>query len=265
MRLRFAYTMTILFDAPVTRHSFSLKALPCDTLRQKVAESGVSVEPRVPIMYTRDAGGNIVFGGNANDEHSRFSVTTEGIVETLGDGISFVPETDAVEGDAMMYRQPTRKTAPGITVRRLAGETLSYDEGIARAEAAMHLVHESLQYEKGVTGPGTTAEDALALGKGVCQDYAHALVSVLRTAGIPARYVVGYTIGEGESHAWTEALVDGRWYGLDPTADKPVGGRHIKVSHGRDFDDCRINRGVYYGALTSEQNVAVTVTEDVVP
>lgn len=125
----------------------------------------------------------------------------------------------------------------------------------------MNAVYESMQYTKGVTSISTTAEEALSLGQGVCQDYAHILLSLCREEKIPARYVVGLLLGEGESHAWIEAFDGERWRGFDPTNNRLAEEDHIKISHGRDYRDCSINRGVFTGRATQRQTVLVRVTE----
>jgi len=105
-------------------------------------------------------------------------------------------------------------------------------------------VFRQLVYEKCVTNSETDAGEALSRGKGVCQDFAHILIGLLRGLGVPARYVTGYIEGEGDSHAWVEAFHEGRWYGLDPTHNTFVREGYIKVAHGRDAKDMRMNSGV---------------------
>ncbi|MGN0398228.1 MAG: transglutaminase family protein [Candidatus Fimimorpha sp.] len=96
----------------------------------------------------------------------------------------------------------------------------------------MEKVYQTLSYVKGATTVETSAEQALQLGQGVCQDYAHIMISLCRMAGIPSRYVVGMLIGEGLSHAWVEIESNGYWYGLDLTNFLVVNDQHIKISMG---------------------------------
>lgn len=260
MELRFDYRMSIDFDGMASRHAFALRFVPMGTLRQRMKSCKWAVDPSVPLSSSVDSEGNTVLSGTVQQPHSRFSACVSGEVHTsCMDGDSPIPEHPADATDAMMYRHFTPKTVPGPAIGSIADGLSGHS--IETALEVMHAVHDSIRYVKGSTSPQTAAEEAVSAGEGVCQDYAQAMVSVCILAGLPARYVVGYTIGEGESHAWTEVLVDGMWYGFDPTADRPVGPLHIKVSHGRDFDDCRINRGVFVGAAISGQTVSVTVTE----
>jgi transglutaminase-like putative cysteine protease len=119
----------------------------------------------------------------------------------------------------------------------------------------------------------SSIEDALSIGAGVCQDFAHLLLGVVRMRGLPARYVSGYlvpistataegrqeeVIGGQASHAWAEVLFpDEGWIGFDPTLGKPVGLRHVRVANGRDYGDVAPVRGVYKGS--AGQRLAVDV------
>jgi transglutaminase-like putative cysteine protease len=143
------------------------------------------------------------------------------------------------------------------------------------AETASHQVHARFRYEKGATQVKSTVVDALTAGAGVCQDFAHLLIALLRTRGIPARYVSGYlvprrtaepgasveeVIGGQASHAWAEVYVHALgWVPLDPTLDKPVGIQHIRLAYGRDYGDVAPVRGVYKGHAGQRLSVDVRV------
>jgi transglutaminase-like putative cysteine protease len=114
-------------------------------------------------------------------------------------------------------------------------------------------------------------EEALRTRQGVCQDFAHIMIALLRRLHIPSRYVSGYMFHrdeekkdrslEGASHAWVEALVPGLgWVAFDPTNNLVGGDRHIRVAIGRDYADVPPTRGVYKGEAQSELRVAVTVS-----
>ena len=130
------------------------------------------------------------------------------------------------------------------------------------AERLLHQIYQDMEYVQGVTDIHTTAEQALSGKKGVCQDYAHIMISLCRMADIPSRYVVGIMQGEGYSHAWAEVCIDGKWYGMDPTNDRIVDDTYVKLSHGRDYQDCIVNRGVFRGLGTQTQSVSVIVTDE---
>jgi transglutaminase-like putative cysteine protease len=124
-------------------------------------------------------------------------------------------------------------------------------------------------YTTGSTNVSTTASEAWAAGSGVCQDFTHAMLSLLRSCGIPARYVSGYLHTEeealaetvrGESHAWVEVW-NGGWEGLDPTNDRTVGSAHVLVARGRDYADVPPLKGIYAGGASQGLGVDVDITQ----
>lgn len=137
------------------------------------------------------------------------------------------------------------------------------------ARSICHYVGEAMAYTRGVTGVNSTAREAWESRMGVCQDIAQVCIGILRSVGIPARYVSGYLlpkadapIGEelvGESHAWIEWYA-GNWRGFDPTSLNDIGDRHVYVGHGRDYGDVAPLKGVYAGMSRSESTVKVTLT-----
>ena len=136
-------------------------------------------------------------------------------------------------------------------------------------QVAVGLVRDRIAYTPGVTTVYTTAREAWAEGHGVCQDFTHATLALLRAAGIPARYVSGYLHsleeqpGEtvaGESHAWVEYW-DGDWHAVDPTNDREVGAAHVVVAHGRDYADVPPLKGIYAGGASEALGVVVEITQ----
>lgn len=257
--MRFQYQLTLSFDGEVSRHAFTLRCVPVDTMRQRILSEGVSVMPDTPLSRSTDSFGNVLVEGTVPDAHGMFAVSVSGTAELTG-GEDPVPECPASANDGLIYRQQSGKTIPGPAIADFLASAPRCDcDPLSQAVGLMHRLHSSFVYRKGATDSSTTAEQALSGGEGVCQDYAHILISLLRCRGVPSRYVVGLTTGEGESHAWVEVLHDGMWYGLDPTADRAVGDGYVKISHGRDYDDCRINRGVFYGGGVSMQQAHALV------
>ena len=136
------------------------------------------------------------------------------------------------------------------------------------AEAASDYVRNEVFYVPGATTVSATAQEAWDRRKGVCQDITHVTIGLLRSMGIPARYVSGYLypeqeplIGdmvEGESHAWVEYF-SGSWTGIDPTNGVRETERHIIVGHGRDYDDVAPLKGVYQGPESTQLGVVVEI------
>jgi transglutaminase-like putative cysteine protease len=146
------------------------------------------------------------------------------------------------------------------------------------AETAATVVNEKFTYKPGATHVHSSVEDILDSRAGVCQDFSHMLISILRRRGIPARYVSGYliprqnaaqedgraamenVIGGQASHAWVQAHIpDLGWIGLDPTVGYFVDERHILVARGRDYGDVPPVRGVYKGHAGQSLSVDVLV------
>jgi transglutaminase-like putative cysteine protease len=140
---------------------------------------------------------------------------------------------------------------------------------------ASFLIHEKFKYVKGATHVNSSIQDSLAVGAGVCQDFAHLLLGVVRKRGLPARYVSGYlvpesaaspnaklqeVIGGSASHAWAEVyLPNSGWIGLDPTVGEPLGLQHVRIAYGRDYGDVAPVRGVYRGHAGQRLSVDVSV------
>ncbi len=137
----------------------------------------------------------------------------------------------------------------------------------ANAQALSGYIFENFEYKKGVTSVETKVDDILKLRAGVCQDFAHVLLVMLRTIDIPARYVSGYICpknhelrGEGATHAWVEAFIPFYgWLGLDPTNNCIVSDRHVRLAVGRNFSDCTPVKGTYKGSSEHTLEVSVSI------
>ena len=136
------------------------------------------------------------------------------------------------------------------------------------ARGLNQYVFDNFRYIKGLTSVETTLDEAWKLKAGVCQDFAHILLVMLRLLGVPARYVSGYICphdsgmrGEGATHAWVEAYIPSYgWLGLDPTNNCFVNDLHVRLAVGRNFADCSPVRGTYKGEAEHALEVAVTVS-----
>jgi len=140
---------------------------------------------------------------------------------------------------------------------------------VAKAMAA--YVHDCFEYKKGITSVETSIDEVWRLKAGVCQDFAHILLVMLRTTGIPARYVSGYICpknhdlrGEGATHAWVDAYIPFYgWLGLDPTNNCIVNDRHVRLAVGRNFSDCTPVKGTYKGSAEHTLEVSVIIQNGV--
>ena len=253
----FSYHMRIVFDDPVSDHFFTLRCLPSDTERQKVQELSVRILPECRLSYGCDGFGNRTVYGRITGFSSYFDVLCTGSVLT---GCADFEESEDQQ-TAAIFKYQTKLTMPGENLcafRKITGAVLPE---YAEIYKLMHAVHDALSYEQETTNVYTSAEEAFACGKGVCQDYAHIMISLCRSSGIPARYAAGMITGEGKSHAWAEVWMNHRWYGFDPVNDKPAGRGYIRFSKGRDFSDCRINQGVFKGNTAQKQDIDVLMKD----
>lgn len=119
--------------------------------------------------------------------------------------------------------------------------------GLSFAEAACTWTHAALSYQFDVTSVSTTAADAVAGGRGVCQDFAHVMLALCRAGGVPARYVSGHLVGEGGSHAWVEVVVGSLAVAFDPTHDRRAQSGYLTVAIGRDYADVAPTSGRFHG------------------
>lgn len=248
--LEFCCRLTLHFDAPVERHCFALRGVPQDNAMQRIEALTWQLAPADFLSKSRDQWGNLGCYGSFRERQTKFEAVLSGRAFT---GLA---RTVPVEDEKLLpvFCHQTELTAENEAIRGLG-------KGLHSLAELMAAVHSALIYAPGTTGVSTTAAQALAQGTGVCQDYAHVLLALLRSRGIPCRYVTGMLLGEGASHAWVEALQDGAWLPLDPTNNQLVTDQHIKLSHGRDAADCPLNRGVFRGTAGQRAELAVIVNE----
>ena len=256
-RLHFSYEINLFMSQDVTDHHFLLKCVPMENGFQHCVGISCSVEPYVPLTNVEDGFGNKGYAGVITRPHSGLSISVEGIVQT-GGAPYLVPLSP-------MYKFQSAMTMPGPSLKAFFGRLeKGFTEGLIPLYRALYLMdnlYGKFIYRPGVTNVKTTAEEAFSGGAGVCQDYAHILICLFRMAKIPARYVAGLMEGEGATHAWVEAWIDGRWVGFDPTHNRIAGERYIKLTHGRDFSDGAVDKGHFTGYAFQSQKIYTKVEE----
>lgn len=257
--LFFDYIMRISYSEPVGVCHYTIRCIPVSNEKQRLVQTKIEILPEDNHTLGADSFGNRLIIGRVDADHDSFTFHIQGEVQT---GLCGYEKAETAEKTAL-YKYPSRFTMPKEGLKDYyAG--LAFAGGMSDYEKVvfmMHRLHSDFTYEKGVTGVETTAEEAWNIGKGVCQDYTHILIALCRLAGIPARYVTGMMVGEGYSHAWIEALSEGKWYALDPTNDLLVTDEYIKIGSGRDAGDCMINRGIMKGGGRQDMIVSVKVSE----
>lgn len=254
----FHYSLTLDFDGPINDHHFLLRCFPQENNRQSIKSFKCTVLSNPELTYCHDWAGNRIATGLIEQEHYAFSVQIDGIAETGQD----IFESYDDGNTAILYSYATPLTISGEALTSYHQELAlgTYDEPYTKALIIMRAVAEKMTYEQGITDVTTTAEEACLKGKGVCQDYAHVMLALCHLEKLPARYVVGLMAGEGKSHAWVEVLCRGIWYAFDPTNNLLIHDGYIKLSHGRDYTDCQINRGAFRGALQQKKHISASVS-----
>ena len=223
------------------------------------------MEPGLRFARQRDSFGNELAVGSARAPHDRIGYCSEGAVR-------IDLHADAARLSASphpLYRYPSALATCDDALAKWAGEQgldrAAFAGGGERARDAFerlgHAVHEFMAYEPGSTNVSTTAVQAFAARAGVCQDFAHIMIAVLRAAGVPARYVSGLAEGQGTTHAWAQAYIGDAWCGYDPTRDVAVDEAYLPLAVGRDWADCPVERGSFWGLVDQVQTVFMTMKE----
>ena len=282
MRFDIRYRTVFTYTDQVVESHNELRACPADDVCQRLLDHRVSVHPAARVFSYVDYWGTRVDAFGIRRGHTSMEVVAEASVETTPRPLpTAAPRLETLERPEFVdahieYLQRDRHTDFGDGVlaaaqrqRELVGPDL-----VGVVLAIHRFVGAHLRYERGVTDIATPVEQVLAGGVGVCQDYAHLAVAMCRSLGIPARYVSGYLFTDSDAsgldpdgdtvvvqtHAWFEAAVPGwGWLALDPTNGQLVGERHVKIGHGRSYDDVQPQRGVFLGPAESAVEPVVEI------
>jgi transglutaminase-like putative cysteine protease len=261
LRQRFRYR----YDGPVRDLDHRLVAVPRhrhgDQVRRLRSVTVSAPDARTTIR--RDGAGNTVIRARVPVVAAEIEFAVDAVV--VRSGAAGVPLPLAALTDPRLLR-PTRLTAADARIRAVAADLADRDP-LATAQRYCAWVHQAIGYEFGVTGVDTTAAQALAGGRGVCQDHAHVLLALCRAAGLPARYVSGHLLGEGGTHAWVEVVLPdpagARALALDPCNGRPAGRDYLTVATGRDYLDVAPTSGTYRGTargtLTASKQLGVAL------
>lgn len=278
-RLRITHRTGFHYKGEVTASYNEARMLPASTDSQLVLYSNLDILPVSSIHPYIDYWGTRVASFELLTPHKELALTATSLVEVrprehTEPRLDWDALAEAASAATEYVEQlaQTRLTNPPDDLAALAESIVkTADNPCDAALAICTAVGEKVEYMQGVTGVHTTATEAWAGGRGVCQDIAHLALGALRSVGIPARYVSGYlhpkrepVIGEtiaGESHAWVEWFC-GSWHGYDPTNLIEIGDRHVTVGHGRDYNDVPPLRGVYAGPYSSTLFVTVEITRE---
>lgn len=274
------------YDGPVSESYNEVRLRPMHDDKQSCLSFRLSTSPESRGTAYRDSCGNWVHQFNILKEHTRLKIEAESVVlahETPTPTAADERLADVRQRRDEFFEDYFDYIAPSVFVPHLqqleeiirSAEQSSDGGTVTFVQAASDLIHQRFKYVKGATHVNSSIVDSLSVGAGVCQDFAHLLLGVVRMGGLPARYVSGYlvpgstaepnakqeeVIGGQASHAWAEVFVpDAGWMPFDPTLGNPVGLRHVRIAYGRDYGDVAPVRGVYKGHAGQRLSVDVRV------
>ena len=271
MRFRIKHVTRYVYENPASQSHNDVRLTPIDAPDQKRVAFSLEVTPDAAISEYRDSFGNLAHSIDIQPPHTELVICSASIVERLALPAEPPPRITFAEylaDDSARTKQyaeflsPSRYVPFSDRLRRFFWSVrpqLSEDI-TAYTERMMVYVRSQFAYDGATTNVHSTVDDILTSGGGVCQDFAHLSIGLLRLAGIPARYVSGYLAPdpvravngkrpELAPHAWIEALLPGTgWTGFDPTHKTRTIIRHIRVAVGRDYNDLPPVSGVYESA-----------------
>lgn len=252
--VNFYYSTKLTFDDYVHDHSFALRIMPPETSTQHIESCSLKISPFVSTQQTVDAFGNNVTSGYIKSDHRFLDFEIKGTAEV---------DSSNYRKDYMpCYLYQSDYTQPDDKLKAFYSECKEKCTGETPSERAAYfcdVLSDTVEYKKDATDTSTTAAQAFELKKGVCQDFSHILISILRMDGIAARYIAGLAFCDGETHSWVEYWTGEHWEGIDPANNCPVNDDYLVISQGRDFRDCAIDRGVMFGAYTKQLQLVRTI------
>lgn len=281
MRYTVRHVTRFAYESPITESVMEVRMQPRSDGLQRCLHFGLTTSPASRVLMYQDQDGNIVHHFDIAARHAQLTVSAEAMVEcekprTLPHRLgprawadvdvlvatgefweclapsAFAKQTPLLDALAVELHLQ-RGNDPLVTLRRLMGE-----------------MYTKFAYNQRSTHVDSPIDDALTARAGVCQDFAHIFIALVRRLRVPARYVSGYIFrdshssdrsAEGATHAWVEVrLPELGWVGMDPTNNLIASERHVRVAIGRDYADVPPTRGVYKGETDVKSELAVAVT-----
>jgi transglutaminase-like putative cysteine protease len=274
------------YSSPITESVIEVRMQPRSEGHQRCLKFELTTQPRARILGYRDHTGNIVHHFDIPARHSQLKISAEATVENA----PLAPLPESLKGDAWDaldaigssgeywdYLQPSSFAERSEMLLLLQRELRIERRGdpLSLLREINSVIYRGFDYSPQSTTVDSPIDDALAARKGVCQDFAHIMIALVRELRIPCRYVSGYLYHETDchdrseanaTHAWVEAyLPDLGWIGFDPTNNLTAGERHIRTAIGRDYGDVPPTRGIFKGMAASELSVGVQVSPTEAP
>lgn len=276
MRLRIFHRTRYLYRAPVRDSHNEVRLRPATDDATRMEFFLLNVQPPVRLQHYRDDWMNYVHWFDIAEPHSGLSIEAQITVQTSSQysqgkplGVSF-DSLKKLEDDLLV---PLLRSSTYVDINRevwkeaLDAKAASNDV-FETAEAIMSHINSNWAYAPNTTHVSTHMREVMKNRQGVCQDFAHVMIGMCRSLGIPARYVSGYLYngpgshlrGAQATHAWCEVFVPGKgWFGLDPTNNTLSDERHIKIATGSDYADAAPLTGQFDGPMNATQAMHVEV------
>lgn len=280
MRFDIRYTSRFDYEEPVSESQNELRACPISDDRQQVSHYRVTATPSARMHSYTDYWGTRVETFGVRAPHRSLEVVAESTVETSPPAVlAASPRRDDLQeptfrDEHLEYLAASPHVEWTEEVRSAAQRCMddSGDDLVGGILSIHRRIGTGFTYTPGATYVGVTVEDVFREKAGVCQDFAHLVIAMCRSVGVPARYVSGYLFAKSDdvgeepteaeidvqTHAWVEVAIPGHgWFALDPTNRQQVGERHVKIGHGRDYDDVAPLKGTYTGAASHDLHAGV--------
>ena len=296
MRLDISYRVHFRYTEEVSESQNEVRMRPRDDEYQRVRSYRLTSDPQTRVLHAHDYWGTAVDHLGVRALHRELELVADATVETsarpspAADApVSALADPD-FRSEHFEFLEPSEHVvwqSGDALARRAAAACAGAASVPALVSAVADQARHTLAYERGSTEIGVSLEELLAGGAGVCQDFAHLAIGMLRSVGVPARYVSGYLFAADETaptdgsplpgggvdeaaapaepqtvrvqtHAWIEAALPGSvWWALDPTNGTPVGERHVVIGCGRDYGDVPPVRGTFTGRATAKVDAEV--------
>ncbi|HEV2523149.1 MAG TPA: transglutaminase family protein [Candidatus Acidoferrales bacterium] len=285
-RYHLVHSTEFRYDDPVSESYNEVRLRPIHDETQSCLSFRLLTDPVSRGTSYRDSFGNWVHQFNILPKHQHLKIEAESVV-LVHDAPPPSPSEmklsvleshrEELEEEFLDFVVPTAYVPHVAQLDELIAAASSACDGTVSGfvQQASRSIHDKFRYVKGATHVHSSIQDSLSMGAGVCQDFAHLLLGVVRKQGLPARYVSGYlvpasatspdaklqeVVGGSASHAWAEVyLPESGWVGLDPTLGEPLGLQHVRIAYGRDYGDVAPVRGVYKGHAGQRLSVDVRV------
>ena len=277
MRLNIVHRTRYRYSSPVAENFNEMRLQPVSDDGQECHHFELRTEPAAALRRYHDFHLNLVDHFFLADPHDSLVIEARSSVTTLRDprrldGVAF---PKARLGECLRlercydFLQRSEYVSLEVEVWRMAQDIrANHDDAWDLARAIMAQVYRDFAYDTAATTVHSRLSEVLTLRRGVCQDFAHVMIGICRSAGLPARYVSGYLYvkpgealrGQLASHAWVEVFLPGHgWLGLDPTNNRPVDAHHVKIAVGRDYADAAPIRGNFKGRAAQEMTVELQI------